>query len=61
MLKTLKKILLRNQKADDLEICYALPGAQEQLSFLKRWPWVDRDLFYGKVKYDPLCFCMGKR
>ena len=25
------------------------------------WPWVDLDLFYGKVKFGPLCFCMGKR
>ena len=23
--------------------------------------WVDLDLFYGKVKFGPLCFCMGKR
>ena len=21
--------------------------------------WVDLDLFYGKVKFGPLCFCMG--
>ena len=25
------------------------------------WSWVDLDLFYGKVKFGPLCFCMGKR
>ena len=23
--------------------------------------WVDLDLFYGKVKFAPLCLCMGKR
>ena len=22
--------------------------------------WVDLDLFYGKVKFGSLCFCMGK-
>ena len=24
------------------------------------WPLVDLDLFYGKVKFGPLCFCMEK-
>ena len=24
-------------------------------------PGVEFDLFYGKVKFGPLCFCMGKR
>ena len=24
------------------------------------WPWVDHDLFYGKVKFCPLCFCSRK-
>ena len=24
------------------------------------WPWADLDLFYGKVRFGPLCFCMGK-
>ena len=35
--------------------CRVLPN------LFKWWPWVDLDLFYGKVKFDPLCFCMGKR
>ena len=27
------------------------------------WPWpiLWQDLFYGKVIFDPLCFCLGKR
>ena len=27
----------------------------------KWWPCVDPDLFYGKVKFDPSCFCVGKK
>ena len=23
--------------------------------------YFDLDIFYGKVKFGPLCFCMGKR
>ena len=61
MVKILKNLLLQNQKADDLEIWYAAPGAQVLPSFFKCRPWVDFDLFYGKVKFGPLCFCMGKR
>ena len=33
----------------------------EYYSSLFKWcPWVDNDLFYGKVKFGPLCFCMEK-
>ena len=60
MVKTLKNLLLWNQKADDLETWYAASGAQVLLSLFKWWPWVDLDLFYSKVKFGPLCFCMGK-
>ena len=59
--KKLKNLLLRNQKADDLETLYAALGAQVLPSLFKWWPWIDLDLFYGKVKFGPLCFCMGKR
>ena len=59
--KNLKNLLLRNQRADDLETWYAALGAQVLRSLFKWWPWVDLDLFYGKVKFAPLCFCMGKR
>ena len=57
--KKLKNLLLRNQKADDLETWYAALGAQVLPNLFKWWPWVDTDLFYGKVKFGPLCFCMG--
>ena len=59
--KNLKNLLLWNQKADDLETWYASSGARVLLSLLKWWPWVDLDIFYGKVKFGPLCFCMGKK
>ena len=51
---------LRNQKAYDLETWYAASGAQVLPSVFKLWPWIDLDLFYGKVKIGPLCFGMGK-
>ena len=54
--KNLTNPLLRNQKADDFETWYAASGAQVLPN-----SWVDLDLFYGKVKFGPLCFCMGKR
>ena len=58
MVKTFKN--LKNQKADDPETWYAASGAQVLPSLFKLCPWVDLDLFYGKVKYGPLCFCMEK-
>ena len=42
-------------------IWYAASGAQVLPSLFKWWPWVDFDLFYGKVKFGPLCFCMEFR
>ena len=55
------KNLLWNQKADDTETWYAASGARVLPSLFKWWPRVDPDLFYGKVKFGPLCLCMGKR
>ena len=59
--KNLKNLLLRNQKAYDLETWYVASSARVLPSLNKWWPWVDHDLFYSKVKFGPLCFCMGKR
>ena len=56
----LKNLLFWNQKADGLESWYVASGAQVVPSLFKWWPWVDINLFYGKVKFGPLCFCMGK-
>ena len=61
MVKTLRNLLLRNQKAYDLETWYAALGARVLSSLFKWWAWVDLELFYGKVKFGLLCFCMGKR
>ena len=59
--KNLKNLLLWNQKADELESWYAALGSRVLPSLFKWWHWIDCDLFYGKVKFGPLCFCMGKR
>ena len=56
-----KKLLLQNQKTDDLETWSAASGAPVLPSLFKWWPWVDLDLFYSKVKFGPLCYCMGKK
>ena len=61
MVKTFKNLLLRNQRADDLETWYAASGARVLASIFKWYPWVDLDLFYVKVKFAPLCFCLGKK
>ena len=42
-------------------VWYAALGARVLPSLFKWWPLVDLDLFYGKVKFGPLCFCMGKK
>ena len=60
MVKSLKNLLLCNQKANDLETWYVASGARV-LPSLFVLLWVDLDLFYRKVKFGPLCFCMGKR
>ena len=58
--KTLKTFLLWNQRANDLGPWYVVLGPWAHQSLFKWWPWFDVDLFYGKVKFGPLCFCMGK-
>ena len=55
------KNLFRNQKENDRETWYAASGAQILPSLFKWWPWIDPDLFYGKVKFGLVCFCMGHR
>ena len=53
--KNLENLLLMNHKADDLECWYTASGTQVLPSLFKWWPWVDTDLFYGKVKFGPVC------
>ena len=60
MVKTFKNLLLQNQKSYDLETWHVALGTQALQSLYKWWPWVDLDLFYGKVKFGPLCFVWEK-
>ena len=59
--KTWKMFLLWNQKAFDVESLYAALVTGVLPSLFKWWPLVDLDLFYGDVKFGPLCLCMGKK
>ena len=61
MVKTFKNLLLRNQTAYYLETWYVASSAQVLPSLFKWWPWVGLDIFYGKAKFGPLWFCMGKK
>ena len=54
------KNLLQNQKSYDLETWHAVSGTRVLRSLCKWWPWVDLDLFYGKVKFYNLGFSIGK-
>ena len=54
MVKTFKNLLLQNQKSYDLETWHVALGTQALQSLYKWWPWVDLDLFYGKVKLGRL-------
>ena len=58
--KNIKNLLPRDLTADDLETWCAASGTQVLPNSFKWLPWVDFDLFYGKVKFCPLCFCIGK-
>ena len=62
MLKTLKHILLQNQKSYDLETWHVASGTQALQGLYKWLPWVDLDLFNGKVKFGnfPMGFSTGK-
>ena len=54
MLKTFKNLLLQNQLTDGLGTWFVALGTWVLLRMFKWWPWVDLDLFYGKVKYGKL-------
>ena len=60
MVKTFKNLLLQNQKSYDLETWHVALGTQVLQRLYKWWPWVDLDLFYGKVKLGHLYVWMGK-
>ena len=60
MVKTFKNLLFQNQLTNDLETWYVALSMQVLPRLFKLWPWVDRDLFYPKVKFGHIGFCMGK-
>ena len=47
---------LRNSKADNLETWRIALGTQVLPCLFKERPWVDHDLFYGKVNLVPYAF-----
>ena len=52
------KIFCSNRKADNHGTWYAAASTRVLINLLKCCLWVDLDLFYDKVKFGPLCFCM---
>ena len=58
--KTFKKFLLQNHWAYCLETWYVASRDLVLESLYKLRPWVDLDLFYGKVKFVPQGFWMEK-
>ena len=60
MVKTLKNLLLQKQLTDDLETWYVALSMQVLPRLFKLRSWVDLDLFYVKVEFGHIGFCMGK-
>ena len=58
MVKSLQKFSSPEPMANGFGSWYVVKPHQ---SLFKWWPWVDLDLFYGKVKFGPLCFYMEKK
>ena len=58
--KTFKNLLLWNRLADFHETWYVASGTPAHHILFKWWPWVDLDLFNGKVKFGNLGFSIGK-
>ena len=60
MVKTLQKSSSPERKGQWSWTLVCSKGPWAHQSLFKWWPWVDLDLFYGKVKFGPVCVCMGK-
>ena len=56
MVKTLKNLLLWNQKADDLESWYAALGTGVLWSVFKWWPWLTMTYFTTRSNFAPYAF-----
>ena len=62
MVKTLQKSSSPEpMQADFHQTWYVASGTPAHHSLFKWWPWVDLDLFYGKVEFGNLDFSIGKR
>ena len=60
MVNNFKTSFLLNRKADDLKNWYTALSTQVLPGVFKWCPCVDLNLFYGKVKFGPICFRMEK-
>ena len=58
--KHLKKLLLWNQKVDDLETWYVLWLLEYYYICSNDDSGLTLTFFYSNVKFGPFCFCMGK-
>ena len=58
--KTLKNLLFQNQWIDGLETWYVALSMRVLPRLFTLWPWIDLDLFYIKVKFSYIGFCMGE-
>ena len=62
MAKTIKNsLLLWNRWTDFNETCYVASGTLVHHSLYISWPWVDLDLFYGKVNFGYIGFSIEKK
>ena len=58
--KNLKNLLLQNQLTDDLENLVCSIMYRSTTKIFKLLPWVNLDIFYAKVKFGHIGFCMDK-
>ena len=56
----LKNTQSQNHWANCLETLYVASGSVVLQSLYKSWPWVDLDLFYGKVNFSSIGILIGK-
>ena len=57
----LLNIFSGNLKADDLDTWYAASHTRVLPSLFKWYPRLDLHLFNSKIRFGPVCFCIGKR
>ena len=60
MVKTLQKSSSLKNRANCFETWDVALVTWAHHNLFKWWPWIDLHLFYAKIKFGHLCFCMGK-